>query len=100
MDNVLAQLKDVKNRLSVMEQSVNRVDSEKKSNLNSIDDKIDTFRQGMTDVSSRMEAMEGAMKNSLTPMMQTMRSLSDAVKSLKENKQPLSESGDTDDLAK
>ncbi len=41
----------------------------------------------MTEVIGRMESIERAMKDSLTPMMQTLRSLSDAIKMLKERKE-------------
>jgi prefoldin subunit 5 len=76
----------MQNRVSLLEQSVNKFDNEKRSDLDSIEDKIDTYKQSIGDVASRMEAVETAMKNSLQPMMQTLRSLSDAVKSLKDSK--------------
>jgi prefoldin subunit 5 len=87
IEGIQAQLMDVKDRVSALEQSARGAGSEKGSDLDKIEDKIDTYRQSMNDVSSRMEAMEGAMKNSLQPMMQTLRSLSDAVKSIKEEKE-------------
>ncbi len=87
IDGIQVQLSDIKSRISTLEQSTHAVDAEKKSDLDAIEDKIDTYKQSMSDVSSRMEALEGAMKSSLAPMMQTLRSLSDAVKSIKGEKE-------------
>ncbi len=80
---IQAQLGDLQARISALEQSAHNAGAEKKSEFDTIDTKIDTYKQSMGDVSSRMEAMENAMKDTMTPMMQTLRSLSDAVKSLK-----------------
>ncbi len=87
IEGIQAQLRDVKDRISTLEQSIHTMDAEKRPGIDTIEDKIDTYKQSMNDVSSRMEAMESTMKNSLTPMMQTLRSLSDAVKSIKGEKE-------------
>ena len=45
---------------------------------------ITAYKDSIADIAARMEAVERAMKDSLTPMMQSLRSLSDTIKALKE----------------
>ena len=70
-------LRDFNNRIIGIEQKVNQIASERKSEVERIEDKIDTYKDSMSEVTGRMQSVEGAMKDSLTPMMQTLRSLSE-----------------------
>ena len=83
IDSTKSQFDDIKKRLDLLEQSVKSAESEKASGFTDIEKKIESYDQSMSEMSSRVVAMEGAMKSSMTPMMQAIRSLTNAVKELK-----------------
>lgn len=58
-----------------------------KTDMEQIEDKIDTYKQSINEVSARMESIEKAMKDSLTPMMQSMRSLTETIRTVKGKKE-------------
>jgi hypothetical protein len=87
------QMEDVDNRfhqteskIIELEQTILQIRGEKKTEIESIETKIDTYKQSINEVGERMESVERAMKDSLTPMLQSLRSLSDTIKSMKGNK--------------
>ncbi len=86
VDDMGDRLKEITVRMNNLQQALNRVQGERRGDIAEITDKIEGYKQGMAEVSSRMEAVERTMKDSMTPMMQSLRSLSDAIKSFKETK--------------
>lgn len=85
-----SELGDVEDRFHEMESKImelqtvlDQIRGEKKSELQDIDTKIDSYKQSISEISERMESIEQAMKDSLTPMLQSLRSLSDTIKTLK-----------------
>jgi chromosome segregation ATPase len=86
-EEIRNQFGDLQNKIMLLEQSIKRLENDKQTELCKIEGKIDTYKQSMGEVSSRMEAVEGALKNSMTPMMQSIRSLTEAVKSIKNTKE-------------
>jgi len=83
LETIRMSVDSLDSRVSSLEQSIDDIKKEKRSEVQQIDKKIDTYKESMSEVSARMEAMESALKDSLTPMMQSMRSLNDTVKDLK-----------------
>ena len=77
-------LKKVTSRLDTIEEAMRSFKGVKKSDVEHIRESVDSYKEHIAEISARIEAMERAVKDSLTPMMQTMRSLSDTVKSLKQ----------------
>ena len=71
----------IEGRLRLLEQRI-PTDFEKRE-TEALKQSSDTQNRALGEVTMRMEALEKVMKDSLTPMMQTMRSLSDTIKSLK-----------------
>ncbi len=45
---------------------------------------MESYRSSIGELSERTEAMERAIKDSLTPMMQSLRSLSETIRTLKQ----------------
>jgi len=86
IDDMSAMFEQLNERITALEQKLGQAQGEKKSDLTEIEGKIDTYKHSIDDIQSRMESVEHAMKDSLTPMMQTLRSLSDTIKTLKERK--------------
>ena len=86
IEDVTDRFRELSSRLSRVEAEINRVQGEKKSDADDIRVRIDRYRESMGEISARMESIERAVKDSLTPMMQSMRSLSDTIKALKEEK--------------
>ncbi|MCK4714558.1 MAG: hypothetical protein KAT35_03210 [Candidatus Aenigmarchaeota archaeon] len=85
MGSIMSQFKDISDRISRLEQSAKGRDSGKSSDLDVLEKKMESYNSSVEDISSRMGAMENAIKSSMTPMMQTLRSLSDTIKSLKDD---------------
>jgi len=48
-----------------------------------IEEKIDSYKQNMNELNGRIESMERALKDSLSPMLDSLRSLSETVRMLK-----------------
>jgi len=83
LSQINASLGSLDSRVNSLEQSLEKLQSEKKTEVQQIEEKIDTYKESMSEVAGRMEAMESAIKDSLNPMMNSLRSLNDTVKSLK-----------------
>lgn len=84
------EINELNNRLNKMdskiynlENTINQIKGVEKSEIEEIKKSINTYRESISEVSARMESIERAMKDSLTPMLQTLRSLSDTIKELK-----------------
>jgi hypothetical protein len=75
---------DLNAKLSLLEQNINQVKGEKTSGLEKVEGKIDTYKTSIGELSGKMEAIEKAVKDTLTPMMQSMRSLSDTIRDMKD----------------
>jgi len=86
VDDIGDRLKEITVRMNNLQQALDRVQGERRGDIAEITDKIEGYKQGMTEVSQRMEAVEHTMKDSMTPMMQSLRSLSDAVKAFKDGR--------------
>jgi flagellar capping protein FliD len=86
INSINTSIGNLDSRIASLEETVDDIKKDKKSEVHHIDEKIDTYKGSIEEVSARMEAMESALKNSLTPMMQSMRSLNDTVKTIKEKK--------------
>ncbi len=83
ISEINAYIGSLDSRLGALESTVKELSSSKKTQVQQIDEKIDTYKDSISELSARMEAMETAIKDSLTPMMQSLRSMSDTVKVLK-----------------
>ena len=86
VEDIGDRLKEITVRMNNLQQSLDRVQGERRGDIAEITDKIESYKSGMSEVSQRMESVERTMKDSMTPMMQSLRSLSDAIKSFKETK--------------
>lgn len=76
----------VSERIAALETAMAEFKGVKKTDVEQIKHSIDSYKENMSEVSERIEGMERAMKDSLTPMMQSLRSLSDTLKVLKSSK--------------
>ncbi len=70
-------------RLSNLESKIGQIRTEETNKDQEISTKIDTYRESISNLSSKMEGMESVMKTSLSALLETTRSLSDVVESLK-----------------
>jgi DNA-binding transcriptional MerR regulator len=77
------QLQQTNNKIETLSQEINRIKSEKTGELKGIESKIDSYKQNMTELNGRIESMERALKESLSPMLESLRSLSETIKMLK-----------------
>lgn len=86
IDETNTKLEAIGKRVSSLETAIAEFKGVKKGDVESIKHSIDSYKESMGDVSERIEGMERAVKDSLTPMLQTMRSLSETMKSMKSGK--------------
>ncbi|MFH1236925.1 MAG: hypothetical protein V1648_00770 [Candidatus Aenigmatarchaeota archaeon] len=78
------QFQQVTRKVDSISDEMNRVRMEKSNEVKGIEGKIDGYSRNMDEINGRMESMEKALKDSLSPMLESMRSLADLVKSMKE----------------
>jgi len=83
VDGVSDEIKRLDAKLHLLEERFHRIETSKRSEIDEIKGSITGYKESMGEVSARMESVERAMKDSMTPMMQTLRALSEAVKDLK-----------------
>lgn len=81
-----AEYQELNKKISDLEQKINQIHLEKDDEMKEIEGKIDSYKQSLAEMSVKLESLERAMKDSLSPMLQTLRSLSDTIKLLKERK--------------
>jgi hypothetical protein len=74
------------NKISALEIEINSIKNERNQQLRDIEAKIDTYRETITELSGRTESMERALKDSLAPMLESLRSLSETIKAMKEKR--------------
>jgi prefoldin subunit 5 len=86
VDDIADRMKELNVRINNIQQAMDRTQGERRGDIAEITEKIESYRQGINDMSTRMESVERTMKDSMTPMMQSLRSLSDAVKAFKETR--------------
>jgi prefoldin subunit 5 len=78
------QFQQVNRKVDSISDEMNRVRMEKSNEVKGIEAKIDGYSRNMDEINGRMESMEKALKDSLSPMLESMRSLAELVKSMKE----------------
>ncbi len=85
VDSISDEIKRTEAKMETIEQRFDKLESGKRNEIQEVRTMINQYKESMSDVSARMASIERAMKDSLTPMMQTMRSLSEAIKELKKS---------------
>ncbi len=78
--------KELDAKISGVEERLGKVKWEKSDEVKAIKDNIDSYRDSMAEMNSKIEGLEKALKSSMTPMMESLRSLSDTIKILKRGK--------------
>jgi DNA-binding transcriptional MerR regulator len=78
------QIQQLLRKIDSFSEELNRIRSEKNSEIKAIESKIDGYSKNMEEMAGRIESMEKALRDSIAPMLESLRSLSELVKSLKE----------------
>lgn len=91
MDNrfktIDAQFQQVNKRVDTVSGELDKIRSEKGGMVEGIENKIDAYSKQINEVNGKIESMENAFKDSLTPMLESMRSLTELVKTMREKKE-------------
>lgn len=74
----------ITDKLSTIEERMARIQSARSPQLERLDDKIKMYSESIADIHSRMETVEKALRDGMTPMMETMKMLTETVKGLKD----------------
>ncbi len=77
----------INRKMDTLSAEMNMIRSEKSGEVKGIEDKMESYLKSIDGLNGRIESMEKALKDSLAPMLESLRSLSDVVKSLKEKKE-------------
>jgi DNA-binding transcriptional MerR regulator len=81
------QFQQVGKKMETLSGEMTKMRTEKGGEFKGVEDKIDSYSKHIDELKGRMESMEKALKDSLSPMLESMRSLSELVKSMKEKKE-------------
>ena len=79
-----ARFAEMDSRLKGLESQIDDVRKEEQKKDVEISTKIDTYKDSMGEITTKMEGMESALKGALESVLESNRSLSEAVRSLKE----------------
>lgn len=88
VDAINANVSGIAEKLAAIEGKVSKMQSQKVTGVDRIEDKMQLYRESVNEMRSRVEAVERAMKDGMAPMMESMRTLVDAVKEIKQDRQP------------
>jgi archaellum component FlaC len=75
-------------KLASIEDKVAKMQTVKNPSLERLDDKIRMYSESVTGMHSRMETVEKALRDGMTPMMESLKLLTETVKTLKEDSKP------------
>jgi prefoldin subunit 5 len=87
IEAVNKKIADLDAKISAIDISLQEVRGIKRSDIEEIKGSIENYKGSLTEVSSRMESIERAVRDSLGPMLQTLRAMSDTIKALKVKKE-------------
>lgn len=79
-----AHMQQMNKRIDGLKNEIEGIRSEKMTEVKEIEGMIEGFKTSIGDVTVRIDGMEKALKDSLSPMLESMRSLSETVKLLKQ----------------
>jgi hypothetical protein len=78
------QFQQYSRKLDSVLDEISRMRNDKSGEIHGIESKIDNYNRSMEGVNARIESMEKALRDSLSPMLESLRSLADLVRSMKE----------------
>jgi len=84
VESVNYNVSSITEKLASIEEKVAKMQSLKTPGLERLDDKIRMYSESVADIHSRMETVEKAIRDGMTPMMESLKLLTESVKSLKQ----------------
>lgn len=82
-NSVHSKFREIENKINTLSKEVEKTKVTKVDELKGIEGKIDGYKQEINTLNGRIESLERALKDSLSPMLDSLRSLSETVKLLK-----------------
>jgi DNA-binding transcriptional MerR regulator len=82
-NSIQSQFREMNNKINIISEEVKGSRISKGGEVKGIEDKIDSYKQDLNTLNGRIESLERALKESLSPMLDSLRSLSETVKLLK-----------------
>ncbi len=86
MGSVNGSMSSISQKLSAIENMFEKAQKDKTTSVEKLDDKVRMYRESIASLQSRMETIERAMKDGMTPMMESMKILAESVKELKDER--------------
>lgn len=77
-------MKGLDEKLKALEEHVNLLREKRREDQEDVKSSVTAYKEAVGELSMKIEAIEKTMKDSLSPMLQTLRSLSDTLKTMKE----------------
>jgi len=79
-----ANANNIAEKLSSIEERVSKIQAGKAEGVERIEDKLQVYRESVNEMKNRMDSIEKVMKDGMVPMMESMSTLVEAVKQMKE----------------
>ncbi|MFH1294846.1 MAG: hypothetical protein ABIH90_02805 [Candidatus Aenigmatarchaeota archaeon] len=79
-------MKSLSDKIKTIEDHVNLLKEKRREDQEDIKSSVVAYKEAVGELSMKIDATQNTMKTSLAPMLQTLRSLSDTLKMLKEEK--------------
>lgn len=73
----------VDEKIKKLEEAIQRIQELRKTERDEIKSNLAAYRESVAEMTMKIDSIEKAMKDTLTPMLQTLRSMSEAIKSIK-----------------
>jgi len=77
-------MKEMAEKTKTLEDRVNLLAEKRREDQEDVKSSVTAYKEAVGELSMKIESVEHAMKDSLSPMLQTLRSLSDTLKAVKE----------------
>jgi len=77
-------MKEIVDKMKTMEDRVNLLAEKRREDQEDVKSSVAAYKDAVGELSMKIESVERAVKDSLSPMLQTLRSLSDTLKVMKE----------------
>jgi predicted nucleic acid-binding Zn-ribbon protein len=85
VDSMHTSVAGIAEKLSSVEDAVTKMQVSRTEGIEKLDDKIRMYSESVAGLHSRMGNVEKAIKDGITPMMETMKILTDAVRQMKQD---------------
>ncbi|MFH1445442.1 MAG: hypothetical protein ABIF08_03100 [Nanoarchaeota archaeon] len=86
MDSFEIRFEKIEKKLAAFKEDVSDMHQIKPESVEKLSERVDMHEKSVSEIGDKMQSMEDVVKSSLTPMMESLRSLSETIRELKKGK--------------